>query len=48
MFGAYAPKLTRMIIDELKMEQTVMEGEKQRVTFWEITDLSPDEQVRKK
>lgn len=45
MFGANAPKLTNMIIDELKMEQAVLAGEKQRETYWEITDLSPDEQV---
>lgn len=45
MFGANSPKLTRMIIDELKTEQAVMAGEKDRETIWEVTELSPDEQV---
>lgn len=45
MFGANAPKLTRTIIEELKTEQSVMAGEKTRDTFWEVTELSPDEQV---
>lgn len=45
MFGANAPKLTRMISDELKIEQAVIAGEKQRDTVWEVTDLFPDEKV---
>lgn len=46
MFGASAPKLTRLIIDELKLEQAITAGEKERETVWEVTQLSPDEQVQ--
>lgn len=45
MFGANAPKLTQMIIDELKMEQGILAGEQNREVVWEVTDLAPDEQV---
>lgn len=45
MFGADAPKLTRLIIEELKNEQLVISGEKDREYIQEITTLSPEEEV---
>lgn len=47
MFGANAPKLTRMIIEELKVEQAVMAGDKERDSVWDVWELSPDEKVTK-
>lgn len=45
MFGANAPKLTRLIIDELKREEAIREGIKTRHEM-NILELAPEEQVR--
>ncbi|GJQ67182.1 hypothetical protein Trydic_g8092 [Trypoxylus dichotomus] len=45
MFGANAPKLTRLIIDELKREEAIREGLKTREEM-DIMELAPEEQVR--
>lgn len=45
MFGANAPKLTRLIIDELKKEESIREGARSRIELC-LTELAPEEQVR--
>lgn len=45
MFGANAPKLTKLITDELKREEGVREGTKVRHEM-DLLELSPEEQVR--
>lgn len=45
MFGANAPKLTRLITEELKREQAIREGLKTRQEM-DIMELAPEEQVR--
>lgn len=46
MFGANAPKLARLIVEEIKNEQQVASGEKERETIWEITEMAPEELVK--
>ncbi|KAI4466124.1 nme/nm23 family member 8 [Holotrichia oblita] len=45
MFGANAPKLTRLIIDELKKEEAIREGTRTRHEM-DLMELAPEEQVR--
>lgn len=45
MFGPNAPRLMRMIVQEVKQEQDVQAGLKERVTR-AITDISPEEKTR--
>ncbi|XP_030752429.1 uncharacterized protein LOC115879656 isoform X2 [Sitophilus oryzae] len=46
MFGADAPKLTRLITEELKKEQLAQDGQSTDRTPMEVTDLSDEERVR--
>lgn len=46
MFGADAPKLTRLLIEELKLETLTSTGDQERPTKMEITDLADEEQTR--
>ncbi|CAG9823404.1 unnamed protein product [Phaedon cochleariae] len=46
MFGADAPKLTRLIMEELKNEQLVASGEKIRENIMEITEMTEVELTR--
>lgn len=45
MFGANAPKLTRLIIEELKKENEAREGRRERVQN-EISDICDEERER--
>ncbi|XP_050307499.1 uncharacterized protein LOC126744182 [Anthonomus grandis grandis] len=46
MFGADAPKLTRLILEELKKEQAQHDGQTTDRVLLEITDLASEEKVR--
>lgn len=46
MFGADAPKLTRLLIAELQLEKEAASGTQERPLAMEITDLAEEEQVR--
>ncbi|CAG9768427.1 unnamed protein product [Ceutorhynchus assimilis] len=46
MFGADAPKLTRLILSELKKEQAQQSGQTTDRTPKEVTELADEEQVR--
>jgi len=46
MFGADAPKLTRLISDELKKEQAQQAGQPTDRNPLEVTELAPEEKVR--
>lgn len=45
MFGPNAPKLTRLIIDELRKENEAREGRRERVLY-EINELADEEKER--
>lgn len=45
MFGASAPKLTRLIIEELKQETDAREGRRERIEM-EIDELTEEERER--
>ncbi|CAB3376207.1 Hypothetical predicted protein [Cloeon dipterum] len=46
MFGANAPRLCRMILDELAKETAVLNGEGERMTI-PFNELTPEEKIRK-
>nr|CAI5853383.1 unnamed protein product [Callosobruchus analis] len=46
MFGANSPKLTRLILAELKKEQAIQAGEIPREEGREVTELFEEEQAR--
>ncbi|XP_066156103.1 uncharacterized protein [Euwallacea fornicatus] len=46
MFGANSPKLTRLVIEELKKEKAESEGQTTDRTPLEITEMADDEKVR--
>lgn len=46
MFGADAPKLTKLISDELKKEQAQQAGQPTDRNPLEVTELAPEEEVR--
>ncbi|XP_074042871.1 uncharacterized protein [Leptinotarsa decemlineata] len=46
MFGANAPKLTRLIIEELNNEKLAASGEKKRDNILEVTDMTDVEKAR--
>lgn len=47
-FGANAPKLVKIITDELNREQEVREGTGVRDEVMEITDLADEEKVSRR
>ncbi|KAJ8942898.1 hypothetical protein NQ314_009873 [Rhamnusium bicolor] len=46
LFGANVPKLTRILIEEIRKENMAHSGQKERDFMMEITDLTEEEQVR--
>ncbi|XP_060518186.1 thioredoxin domain-containing protein 3-like isoform X2 [Cylas formicarius] len=46
MFGADAPKLTRLIVEELKKEQLTLDGKTTDRTPIDITELAEEEKIR--
>lgn len=46
MFGADAPKLTRLILGELKKEQSAQAGQPTDRVLLEVTEMAEEEKVR--